>query len=651
MCGIYGFVAAAGDLGDPERIGATLDAMDRSIHHRGPDDNGQYVDERCAMGMRRLSIIDLGGGKQPIASCDRRYSIVFNGEIYNYRALRERLLTRGHRFTTTSDTETIVHLYEERGAAVVDELAGMFGFAIWDRERHELVLARDRLGIKPMYYAPTPRGLVFGSELKSLLCHPDVRRAVSPAALSHYLSFGTTPGDQSILEGVRKLLPGHILRYRGGELAVTRYWDLRDAAADVRGAADRPVDDRAVAAEVRSLLRSAVESHLVADVPVGAFLSGGIDSASVVGTMAELGARPKTFSIGFEEADFNELDYARIIAKKFGTDHHELVVRPDAWALTEKLVWFLDEPFADVSAIPTFLVSQLAAAHVKVVLSGDGGDEVFAGYDHYAWTLDEERRFGWLPAPARWALARISAALPDRARGKYLLHHLAQPTHLRHIDGESLFQEPLKRRLLGKELAAELRRRDLDALAATHDRVALLDGAPGDLLQRLLYLDTVTYLPNDILTKVDRMTMAHSLEARPPLLDHKLVERVFQLRSSLKLAPDGTQKAIFKQSVADLLPPEILTREKRGFGVPIVKWFRGALKSPMQELLGDRRFVERGWLDEGTVRAIVAEHVDGRRDHALSIWSLMTLELWARQFLDGAQPAAQSPRQEEAAHG
>ena len=409
MCGIYGFVAAAGDLGDPERSGATLAAMDRSIFHRGPDENGQYVDERCAMGMRRLSIIDLSSGKQPIPSCDQRYWIVFNGEIYNYRSLRERLVARGHKLKTTSDTEVIVHSYEECGPAVVDALSGMFGFAIWDRERHELFIARDRLGIKPMYYAPTPRGLVFGSELKSLLCHPDVRRSVSPDALSHYLSFGHTPGDQSILDGVRKLPPGCFLRYRAGEITITRYWDLSDVADE------RVIDEEDAACEVRSLLRNAVQSHLESDVPVGAFLSGGVDSASVVGTMAELGARPKTFSIGFEEADFNELDYARIIAKKFGTDHHELIVRPDAWELTEKLVWFLDEPFADVSAIPTFLVSKLAAEQVKVVLSGDGGDEVFAGYDRYGWTVREERRFGWLPRPLRWAMTQAAAALDRKS--------------------------------------------------------------------------------------------------------------------------------------------------------------------------------------------------------------------------------------------
>jgi asparagine synthase (glutamine-hydrolysing) len=642
MCGIYGFVAAAGDLGDPERTRTILAAMDRALVHRGPDDSGTFVDGRCALGMRRLSIIDLDGGRQPIANENQRLWVVFNGEIYNYRELRRSLIVRSHNFHTTSDTEVLVHLYEERGATLVDALAGMFGFALWDRDRQELLLARDRLGIKPLYYAATPRGLVFGSELKVLLHHPDVRRTVSPEALSYYLSFGATPGEQSILEGVHKLPPGHLLRYRGGEVRIRRYWDL-------------PVGERAISeaegvAEVRRLVRDAVASHLVADVPVGAFLSGGIDSATIVGTMVELGAHPKTFSIGFEEADFDELSYARLVARRFGTDHYELIVRPDAWELTEQLIWFLDEPFADVSAIPTFLVAKLAATQVKVVLSGDGGDEVFAGYDRYAWTLAEERRFGWLPSPLRRALTALSSALPARAPGKNYLRHIAQRAHLRYVDGESLFALAHKQRLLGPELRRLMMQSHNDYGAPTQHRVEQLDRAPGDLIKRMMYLDTVTYLPLDILTKIDRMTMAHSLEARPPLLDHTLVERLFTLPSSLKLAPDGTHKAILKRAVAHLLPREILSRPKRGFGVPIVEWFRGSLQEPMRALLSDKRFRERGWLDADAVAAVVKEHVDGRRDHALPLWGLLTLELWARQFLDGALPATDQTRP-EVAHG
>ncbi len=644
MCGIYGFVAASGDLGDPRSVERTLNAMDGSIIHRGPDDNGLYNDGKCAMGMRRLSIIDLGGGKQPIANEDGRYNVVFNGEIYNYQALRHGLLARGHTFTTTSDTETLVHLYEERGETLVDELSGMFGFALWDREKQALLIARDRLGIKPMYYAATPRGLVFGSELKSLLCHPDVRRTVSPAAISHYLSFGHTSPDQSILDVVRKLPPGHLLRYRKGELTIRRYWDLASIP-------ERRISERDAIDEVRGLVRDAVKSHLIADVPVGAFLSGGVDSATIVGTMHELGARPKTFSIGFEEADFNELDYARIIAKKFETDHHELIVRPDAWELTEKLTWFLDEPFADVSSVPTYLVSKLAAEHVKVVLSGDGGDEVFAGYERYAWTAREERRFGWMPAPLRKILALGAAQLPDRAPGKRYLRHIALPAHARYVDGESLFQQPFKARLVAPALKAQLAARGLDAADAHRDREAIMAHAPGDLTRRMLYLDTLTYLPLDILTKVDRMTMAHSLEARPPLLDHTLVERVFAMPSALKLTADGAQKHVFKRAVADLLPDDILKRPKRGFGVPIVKWLRGALREPALELLSDKRMRERGWLDPQAVGTIVDEHMTGRRDHALSIWSLMTLELWARRFLDQSQPALDGAAEPELAHG
>jgi asparagine synthase (glutamine-hydrolysing) len=642
MCGIYGYVSVDGELGARE-VGRTLQRMDRAIVHRGPDDSGTYLDGRCAMGMRRLSIIDLGGGRQPIANEDQQIWTVFNGEIYNYRALRRELEAHGHRFATASDTEVIVHAYEDHGDAFVDDLDGMFGIAVWDRRDESLLLVRDRLGIKPLYYAELPSGLVFGSELKSLLQHPEVSRRVSPDALSYYLSFGATPPNRAIVDGVRKLEPGHLLRYRRGRVVVRRYWDLRPPA---RRGPTLPLDE--AAAEMRRRIREAVRSHLVADVPVGAFLSGGIDSATVVGTMAELGAQPKTFSIGFDEAEFNELDYARQIARRFRTDHHELVVRPDALELIETLPWFLDEPFADVSAIPTYLVSKLAASQVKVVLSGDGGDEVFAGYDRYPLALAEARWLDRLPAPARWAAGALSHVVPEATPGKHWLHHASLPPALRFIDSESLFPSDYKARLVTRDL-----QRLTDPFAPVRERARLYTGAPGDALSRLLYFDTMTYLPLDILTKVDRMTMACSLEARPPLLDHHLVEAAFTLPSAHKLH-GATQKAVMKRAVADLLPREILERPKRGFGVPINAWFRGPLKDPVIQLLTDARAQSRGWLEPKTVRELCDEHTRGRRDQSVRMWSLMMLEQWCRRFLDApiaadAEPVAlPEPRREGA---
>jgi asparagine synthase (glutamine-hydrolysing) len=637
MCGIYGFVAAR-DGGVPSDCGRWLAAMDRAIVHRGPDDSGTWIDRRCALGMRRLSIIDLDGGRQPISDERGEVWVVFNGEIYNYRALKRGLEARGHRFATAADTEVLVHLYEENGDDLLDQLDGMFAFALWDRPRARLLLARDRLGIKPLYWAETPSGLVFGSELKSLVMHPEVPRAPSPAALSHYLSFGSTPLDQAILDGVRKLPPAHLLHYHAGRVETRRWWDLRPPAR-------APIAEEEAAAEVRARVREAVRSHLAADVPVGAFLSGGVDSATVVGTMVELGVHPKTFSIGFDDPDFDELDPAKLIARHFRTDHHELVVRPDAWALINELAWFLDEPFADVSAVPTYLVARLAAAHVKVVLTGDGGDEVFAGYDRYPQALAEARRLDGLPAAARAILGAVGAVLPPSAPGKHWLRHASLDPRVRFIDGESLFPADLKARLIAGRLAARLDGAP-DPLEA---RARLLDGAPGDALGRLLYYDTATYLPLDILTKVDRMTMAHSLEARPPLLDHHLVEAVFALPSAYKLR-GAAQKAVLKRAVAGLVPASILERPKRGFGVPIRAWFRGPLRDAVVDVLTDSRTRARGWLEPRFVRALCDEHRVGRRDQSVRMWGLLMLELWCRRFLDEEQAAGESPR-EERAHG
>jgi asparagine synthase (glutamine-hydrolysing) len=640
MCGIYGWVAGDGRLGEPSRVAPVLEAMDRALVHRGPDDSGSYFDGACAMGMRRLSIIDLAGGRQPIANEDRTLWVVFNGEIYNHAELHEQLTRRGHSFATASDTEVLVHLFEERRSGLLDALDGMFAFALWDRSERALLLARDRLGIKPLYYACVGAHLVFASELKALLRHPRLERVVSPEALSHYLSFGTTPPDQAILAGVRKLQPGHLLTFRRGELTVRRWWDL-----DLHA---RPVAPEQAAEEVRAHIRRAVRAHLVSDVPVGAFLSGGIDSATVVGTMCELGAVPKTFSIGFREPAFDELRWARLVARHFGTDHHELVVAPDAWDLVEGITWHLDEPFADVSALPTYLVAQLAARHVKVVLTGDGGDEVFAGYDRYPLELAEARRYDPLPARARRAIDRLAAALPDAAPGKHYLRHAALDPRRRFIDGQALFPADLKARLLGPSL----RERLAGACDPENARVRLFAGAPGDALARLLYLDTMTYLPLDILTKVDRMTMACSLEARPPLLDHHLVEAVARLPSAFKIAPgpDGqpVQKALLKRAVADLLPATITERGKQGFGVPIARWLRGPLRDPLHDLVLSRRAGERGLLDRRFVRALVREHEAGRRDQSLRLWGLLVLELWLRRYLD--TPAAAEADSRAVAH-
>jgi asparagine synthase (glutamine-hydrolysing) len=631
MCGIYGFVA--GDGGGARAAARLLDRMDAALVHRGPDDSGRSFDGQCALGMRRLSIIDLDGGRQPIANEDDSIVVVFNGEIYNYQALARDLAKRGHGFRTRTDTEVLVHLYEERGAELVDALDGMFAFAIWDRQKETLTLARDRLGVKPLYYAALPDGgLAFASELKALVEHPAIGRRISTRALSHYLTFGTTPADEAILDGVRKLPPGHLASWRRGALRVRRWWDLRPEA--------RTVDERDAAVEVRNRIRAAVRSHLVSDVPVGAFLSGGIDSATVVGTMVELGARPKTFSIGFDDPDFDELDYARLVARRFHTDHHEHVVRPEAWSLVDELVWFLDEPFADVSAIPTYLVSKLAAQHVKVVLSGDGGDEVFAGYERYRQALVEARRLALLPPPVRAALGALSTRLPDSAPGKHWLAHAALEPRLRYADRASLFPDGVKARLVAPSLAAELARVE-DPREAWAQLQAT---APGDSLTQLLYLETMTYLPLDILTKVDRMTMACSLEARPPLLDHHLVEAVFAMPSRLKLR-GATQKAVLRQAVADLVPREVLERPKRGFGVPIRRWFRGPLRDAVADVLTSQRARERGLFDARFVRALLDEHRRGRRDQSVRLWGLLMLERWCARFVDA--PAAPA---EERAH-
>ena len=618
MCGIAGFVEVDPSPAEPRE--ALLRRMCAAIRHRGPDDEGVHVDATAAIGMRRLSIIDVDTGRQPMTGEDGRTVVVFNGEIYNFRELTVELRAAGHHFRTKSDTEVIVHAWEQWGEEALQRLQGMFGIAVWDTASRTLWLARDRAGIKPLHYAERDGRLVFGSEIKSLLADPRVARDVDPQALDHYCSFLYTPPDRSIFTGIRKLPPGHALRWRDGELRTWRYWDLPDETFQGGGPE--------AAARLRELLRDAVRSHMVSDVPLGAFLSGGVDSSVVVALMAEASTRPvKTFSIGFEEATFNELPYAREVARRFGTDHHEFVVRPDALSILDRLIAHFDEPFADSSAIPTWYVSEIAARHVTVVLSGDGGDELFGGYSRYRPHARVEA-FDRLRVPGRQAAARLAwRHWPRGVRGRNFLRHVAQDREGRYLEDIGFFRPDEKHVLYTPAFRSELE--GWDPYQAMRTR---LDAEPHlSWASRMMRFDFHTYLPNDGLTKVDRTSMAHSIESRVPLLDTAVIEFAATLPSSFKITPAGRHKHVLKEAVADLLPPSILDRPKQGFGVPIGRWFGRDLRDLFADTLLSARTRERGYFEPREVGRLVREHVSGRRDHTLRLWLLMVFELWQRQ--------------------
>ena len=580
-----------------------------------------------ALGMRRLSIIDLAGGRQPISNEDGSVTIVFNGEIYNYRELQPELEARGHHFKTHSDTEAIVHAYEEYGAACVNRLRGMFAFAVWDARQRKLFIARDRVGKKPLYYTQTRAGaFVFGSELKSLLQHPAVEREINPEAVDAYLTYGYVPDPLSIFRGIHKLPPGHHLTLTDGRIAIESYWDFSYEETTARGADD-------YLEELRSLLDDAVRARLIADVPLGAFLSGGVDSSTVVALMARHMTQPvKTFSIGFQEDSFNELKYARLTAERFGTEHREFIVTPDICQIVDELAWHFDEPFADSSAIPTYMVSKLARRYVTVVLSGDGGDELFAGYTRY---LTDRQRSGFarLPRFVRERLMQpVSRRLPHGAWGRNYLHNVALEPLERYHDSVSIFTNLNKLSLYAQDFRQRLdtHQRELPGFDDYALRVQT-----GEPLDEMLYIDSKTYLPGDILTKVDRMSMAVSLEARVPLLDHKLIEFVTRIPAALKMKGLET-KHIFKQAVRGLVPDEILDRPKQGFGVPIQQWINNQLRERIHETLRESRARGRGYFDPRYVDLLLAEHHRGRRDHSMQLWSLFMFELWHRIFVDDA---------------
>jgi asparagine synthase (glutamine-hydrolysing) len=617
MCGIAGLFSLCGKSVTQDEVQSMCDAMT----HRGPDDDGYYTSSDVGLGMRRLSIIDIDGGHQPVHNEDRSVWVVFNGEIYNFKSLRSLLQRQGHRFYTDTDTEVIVHLYEQYGEACVEKMRGMFAFAIWDERRKTLLLARDRLGIKPLFYTTVDGRLAFGSELKVLLQLPELKRELSWSSVNHLFSAMCTPSDESIIEGVHKLKPGYLLTASAKQgVRVRQYWDVefdpnygKSESYFIEG--------------LRDLLEESVKLRLIADVPLGAFLSGGVDSSAVVATMSRLTNGPvKTFSIGFPDKDFNELDYARRVARQFGTDHHELVVDPNVLGLIDDLAWYLDEPFGDSSAIPTYMVSKLAAEHVKVVLSGDGGDELFAGYDRYI-KERTERKIGKIPSPLRQIAGFTGSLMPEGMKGRNFLRHLAYNGADRYFDANILFREAEKVSLFEPDAYTVIQKEDPRSVWR-----GLLDNGKMHWLSSLQYMDIKNYLPNDILTKVDRMSMAHSIEARVPLLDHKFVEFAATIPPEMKLK-GKTSKYIFKKAMEGILPNEILYRPKRGFAIPLGRWFRGQLSLYVRDLLLSRKSLDRGLFRKTYIERLI-EMNDRGRSLDLQLWTLITFELWCRRFID-----------------
>jgi asparagine synthase (glutamine-hydrolysing) len=619
MCGICGIAGQR----DPELV----QRMTRTMVHRGPDDEGFYSDQSVSLGMRRLSIIDLESGHQPITNEDQSVWVIFNGEIYNYRELRASLEKKGHRFATGSDTEVIAHAYEEYGEACVHALRGMFTFALWDRARARLLLARDRLGIKPLYYWISGGVLVFGSEIKAILAHPGVSREVNVTALDLYLTLQYVPAPWTMFEGIQKLLPGHLLVWGDREARIERYWDV------VFLEAPRPVREADAVEALRERLEEAVRYRLIADVPLGALLSGGVDSSVIVALMARAASGPvKTFTVGFDVGGkYNELEEARLIAKRFGTDHHELVMDPrQAQEWLPKLIWHLDEPLADRAFLPTFLICRFARERVKVVLTGEGGDELFAGYPRYAWFRAGEALSKRVPAAICDATIRLAGLAAGEKIQRYAQLVLTDlPPADRHLAWVGNFVPDAKSALWGPALKERVRpdaaRELVDGLFSVRK--------DGSLLHRLMYLDIKTWLVDDILHKVDKMSMATSLEARVPLLDHKLVEFVATLPAALKL-PGFQMKRLLKEAVKDLIPAGILNRRKHAFQVPVAEWFRGGLRELLQATLLSADRLRHGFFNIHEVGRLVGEHLGGRGDHNQCLWNLVCFQLWYEQFIE-----------------
>lgn len=604
--------------------------MADSLVHRGPDADGYYVGDGIGLAHRRLSIIDLAGGDQPIGNEDGTVQIVFNGEIYNYPALRSELISRGHTFRTNSDTETIVHLYEELGPDCVNRLRGMFAFAIWDGNRRQLLLARDRLGQKPLYFAQDEEKLLFGSELKAILAFGGVSREIDPEALEDYLTFGCVPGRRSIFSRIRKLRPATnlLLRCSSWTGQEQRYWSLPEEPTVA-------MTETEWHEAIRDKFMETVDAHRISDVPVGSFLSGGLDSSAVTAVLAGLGNDSvRTFSIGFQEKEFSELPYAETVAQRFHTTHTEAIVTAEAIASLTAMTDYYDEPFADPSAIPTMRVAQLAVEHVKVVLSGDGGDEAFGGYSRYAHDLREAAVRRLIPSLLRTQCIGPLAAvwpkadwLPRVLRAKTLLTNVSLSPAAAYANTLSICRNPLRRQLLSQEM-----RKSLAGYRPEQQVEHAFGNRENDPLRGMLAADLAMLLPDDFLTKVDRASMAHSLEVRPPLVDHELMELAWTLPSALKVR-NGTTKWMFKRVCETWLDRNIIYRPKQGFDMPIDQWLSGPLREFFEDMVLSPSSQLAGYLDLQTVRALFASHCNRTGKHGPLLWAILVLGAWMERYL------------------
>ena len=627
MCGIVGIVNGAGRKVERE----TLARMNRCIVHRGPDEDGFYLKESVGLAMRRLAIIDLAGGQQPIYNEDKTKAIVFNGEIYNFQELKVDLEKRGHRFYTDCDTEIIVHLYDEYAADCVQHLRGMFAFAIWDETEQSLFVARDRIGKKPFLYSHQPNGdLIFASEFTALLSHPSVSRAVDYTAIDDYLSYLCVPAPQTAFKQIRKLPPGHWMRWKNGKIEMQRYW-LPDFSKKIK------ISEAEAEAETLRILRESTKLRMISEVPLGAFLSGGVDSSTIVALMAEMSSQPvKTFSIGFEEEDFSELKYARQVAEHVGAEHHEFVVKPDALEVLPTLVEHYGEPYADASAIATFYVARETRKHVTVALNGDGGDESFAGYERY-FAMRLAEKYHKIPHAVRKilierAVQMLPASEIKRSRTRDLKRFVeaaSLPKVERYFRWVSAIDRQSKENLRTEEFSRQIAGNDSADILKTW----FAESNGGGIVDATMFTDQQTYLPNDLLVKVDIATMANSLEARSPFLDHKVIEFAASLPENIKLRGTET-KYLLKKAASRIVPPQVLYRKKMGFGVPLTHWFRGKLKDFLCENLLSEKFSRRGVIKGEAVRKLVNEHVNAERDHVWQLWTLLMLELWFQKFID-----------------